>query len=51
MDSELPKQTQLQHKSKSRFLLSEYLGADLGKITNELDKLMLIIEKGQEITL
>ena len=26
------------------------MGADLGKITNELDKLMLIIEKGQEIT-
>jgi len=35
---------------KAAFLLSEYLGADLGKITNELDKLMLIIEKGQEIT-
>ena len=26
------------------------MGADLGKITNELDKLMLIIEKEQEIT-
>ena len=35
---------------KAAFLLSEYLGADLGKITNELDKLMLIIKKGQEIT-
>lgn len=35
---------------KAAYLLSEYLGADLGKITNELDKLMLIIEKGQEIT-
>lgn len=35
---------------KAAFLLSEYLGADLGKITNELDKLMLIIEKGQKIT-
>ena len=35
---------------KAAFLLSEYLGADLSKITNELDKLMLIIEKGQEIT-
>tara|TARA_B100000900_G_scaffold415815_1_gene447323 strand:+ start:5262 stop:6260 length:999 start_codon:yes stop_codon:yes gene_type:complete len=35
---------------KATFLLSEYLGADLGKITNELDKLMLIIKKGQEIT-
>lgn len=34
---------------KATFLLSEYLGADLGKITNELDKLMLIIDKGQEI--
>ena len=35
---------------KAAFLLSEFLGADLSKITNELDKLMLIIEKGQEIT-
>ena len=35
---------------KAAFLLSEYLGTDLGKISNELDKLMLIIEKGQEIT-
>ena len=35
---------------KAAYLLSEYLGADLGKITNELDKLMLIIEKGREIT-
>lgn len=35
---------------KAAFLLSEYLGTDLGKITNELDKLMLIIKKDQEIT-
>lgn len=35
---------------KAAYLLSEYLGSDLGKITNELDKLMLIIEKGREIT-
>lgn len=35
---------------KAAFLLSEYLGADLGKITNELDKLMLVNKKGQEIT-
>ena len=35
---------------KAAFLLTEFLGADLSKITNELDKLMLIIEKEQEIT-
>jgi len=34
---------------KAAFLLSEYLGSNLGKITNELDKLMLVIEKEQEI--
>ena len=38
----------IQHKASH--LLSEYLGADLGKITNELDKLMLIAPKGSEIT-
>ncbi len=32
-------------------MLAEYLGNDLSKIANELDKLMLNIEKGQEITL
>ncbi|MCO5934292.1 DNA polymerase III subunit delta [Mucilaginibacter sp. RB4R14] len=32
-------------------MLSEYLGNDLSKIANELDKLMLNISAGQEITL
>jgi DNA polymerase-3 subunit delta len=32
-------------------MLAEYLGNDLSKIANELDKLMLNVEKGQEITL
>jgi DNA polymerase-3 subunit delta len=32
-------------------MLSEYLGNDLSKIANELDKLMLNITAGQEITL
>lgn len=32
-------------------MLSEYLGNDLSKIANELDKLMLNINKGEEITL
>lgn len=30
-------------------LLADYLGTDLGKISNELDKLALILEKGTEI--
>jgi DNA polymerase III subunit delta len=37
-------------QAKGSFLLSEYLGADLGKIVNELNKLMLIIPEGSEIT-
>ncbi|QKJ28653.1 DNA polymerase III subunit delta [Mucilaginibacter mali] len=32
-------------------MLAEYLGNDLSKIANELDKLMLNVEQGQEITL
>jgi DNA polymerase-3 subunit delta len=32
-------------------MLAEYLGNDLSKIANELDKLMLNITKGEEITL
>jgi len=32
-------------------MLSEYLGNDLSKIANELDKLMLNVNKGDEITL
>ncbi len=32
-------------------MLSEYLGNDLSKIANELDKLMLNISAGEEITL
>jgi DNA polymerase-3 subunit delta len=32
-------------------MLAEYLGNDLSKIANELDKLMLNINKGEEITL
>ena len=31
-------------------VLAEYLGADLAKITNELDKLMLIVDKDEYIT-
>ena len=31
-------------------VLSEYLGADLSKITNELDKLMLAVNKQEQIT-
>ena len=31
-------------------VLSEYLGVDLSKITNELDKLMLVVKKGEQIT-
>lgn len=35
---------------KSTALLTEYLGADLGKIVNELDKLMINLKEGSEIT-
>ena len=31
-------------------VLAEYLGSDLAKITNELGKLMLIVEKNEYIT-
>ncbi len=31
-------------------VLSEYLGTDLSKITNELDKLMLVVKKDEKIT-
>ncbi len=36
---------------QATFMLSEYLGNDLSKIANELEKLMLNIPAGQEITL
>jgi DNA polymerase-3 subunit delta len=36
---------------QATFMLSEYLGNDLSKIANELEKLMLNINAGQEITL
>jgi DNA polymerase-3 subunit delta len=36
---------------QATFMLAEYLGNDLSKIANELDKLMLNITLGQEITL
>lgn len=35
---------------KTTQLLTEYLGADLGKIANELDKLMINLPAGSEIT-
>ena len=35
---------------KACMMLTEYLGADLGKIANELDKLMISIPAGSEIT-
>ncbi|GAA4105215.1 DNA polymerase III subunit delta [Mucilaginibacter panaciglaebae] len=37
--------------AQSSAMLSEYLGNDLSKIANELDKLMLNVAAGQEITL
>ena len=36
---------------QATFMLSEYLGNDLSKIANELEKLMLNVSAGQEITL
>lgn len=35
---------------KSSQLLTEYLGVDLGKIVNELEKLMINLPEGTEIT-
>lgn len=36
---------------QASFMLAEYLGNDLSKIANELEKLMLNVSAGQEITL
>ncbi|WP_165779310.1 DNA polymerase III subunit delta [Brumimicrobium salinarum] len=36
--------------SKATMLLVEFLGADLGKIAKELEKLMLVLEKGTQIS-
>ncbi len=36
--------------SRAALLLTEYLGTNLGKISNELDKLLLNIQAGEEIT-
>lgn len=36
---------------QATYMLAEYLGNDLSKIANELEKLMLNIQPGQEITL
>lgn len=35
---------------KAAYMLTEFLGADLGKINNELGKLELVVPKGSEIT-
>lgn len=35
---------------KASFLLSEFLGNDLSKITNEVDKLLINLKEGDEIT-
>jgi DNA polymerase-3 subunit delta len=35
--------------SKASILLSEFLGSDISRITNELDKLFLLLEKGTAI--
>ncbi|HLS31298.1 MAG TPA: DNA polymerase III subunit delta [Flavobacteriaceae bacterium] len=35
---------------KAAYMLTEFLGTDLGKINNELEKLRLVIPKGTEIT-
>lgn len=39
-----------QIQPKAAQILVDYLGNDLGKITNELNKLMIILPKGSEIT-
>lgn len=38
-------------QQQATLMLAEYLGNDLSKIANELDKLMLNIAKGEEITM
>ncbi len=42
------KNYQIQHKAA--YLLGEYLGNDLNKITNELNKLMIIVPENSEIS-
>lgn len=37
-------------EAKASFLLSEFLGNDLSKITNEISKLAICLEKGETIT-
>lgn len=45
------KEKQYRLSGQASGMLAEYLGNDLSKIANELDKLMLNIQKGEEITL
>ncbi len=44
-------QKKYQISPQASAMLAEYLGNDLSKIANELDKLMLNVNEGQEITL
>ena len=37
-------------EEKASFMLAEFLGTELSKISNELDKLMLIVKKEEKIT-
>ena len=43
-------QKNIQLDNRAVFLLSEYLGNDLSKITNELDKLQILVKDGEAIT-
>jgi DNA polymerase-3 subunit delta len=50
LDLFLPERKKYTASPKSSQLLTEYLGNDLGKISNELDKLMINLPPGTEIT-
>ena len=43
-------QTTIPFAPKASYLLAEYLGTDLSKISNELDKLTIITPQNKEIT-
>ena len=49
MDHSYIKEKNYQITDKAVALLSEFLGNDLSRIANELEKLFLLVEKGQQI--
>ncbi len=48
--SDLAKKKKITINQKLAFIISEYLGSDLSKISNEIDKLALNLDAGEEVT-